>query len=199
MPWIYPQLLWRIPTTDKVIYLTFDDGPVPGPTEFVLETLSQFGAQGTFFCIGNNVVKNRNLFSDIITKGHEVGNHTYDHMNGWRNSDKIYRDNVDRCAAALQGNGLFRPPFGRIKRSQIRQLRDFRIVMWDVLTHDYSATLKSEACLRGSIAATRPGSIVVFHDSYKAERNLNFVLPRFLQHFSERGYSFHSLSRIDPS
>ncbi len=208
LPWIYPELIWHVETSQKEIYLTFDDGPVPGPTEFVLSELSKFDAQATFFCIGDNVRKHPALFRKIVAAGHMIGNHTFNHLSGWKTSSEKYLGNIKQCqdefeldfpsggiALPLAGYPrLFRPPYGRIKRRQIKQIKDYKIFMWDVLTHDYAQTLDCEECLKGSINATRPGSIIVFHDSLKAEKNLTYVLPRFMEHFSKQGYVFKSLS-----
>ncbi|CAN5244934.1 polysaccharide deacetylase family protein [soil metagenome] len=216
LPWIYPQLTWRIPTTEKELYLTFDDGPVSGPTDFVLETLLKSDIKSTFFCIGDNIQKNLDVFNKIVTGGHTVGNHTFNHLSGWKTSTEGYLSNVNQCELEIQSkiksnpysvignqtndhrspssaNLLFRPPYGRITRHQIKALSSYKIIMWDVLTHDYAKSLSSNKCLSGSIAAARPGSIVVFHDSYKAERNMTYVLPRFIDHFSNQGYTFKSL------
>ena len=201
LPLFFPSsLVWRIPANKPEIYLTFDDGPVPGPTDFVLEILAKYEAKATVFCIGDNIRKNDGVFRQIINAGHAVGNHTFNHLNGWKTSVSDYRENVARCDEIIRtlttspvSGRLFRPPYGRIKRNQIHALSDFEIIMWDVLTMDYRADLKPESCLRGSIRATRPGSVVVFHDSYKAEKNLNHALPRFLDHFANRGFTFRSL------
>lgn len=189
---------WRKPDTNKQIFLTFDDGPVPDQTEFVLTTLKSFNATGTFFCIGDNIRKNPEQFQKIIGAGHAVGNHTFNHMNGWRSSDEQYLDNIRLCEEQLASNGvknnrLFRPPFGRIKRSQIPKLKDYRIIMWDVLTFDYDRSLNADTCLKGAIKATRPGSIVVFHDSVKADKNMKYVLPKFVEHFANEGFQFKPL------
>lgn len=201
LPWVYPSLTWReshegTPT----IFLTFDDGPIPGPTEFVLDTLLQHRIHATFFCIGDNVRKHPAIFKKVIDSGHAIGNHTFHHMNGWKHSTDQYVANTQACREQLAAEGfqvsrLFRPPFGRITQSQISALKsEYRIVMWDVLTFDYDRSLAPERCLTGAIRATRPGSIVVFHDSLKAEKNLTFVLPRFIKHFKSQGYNFAMLS-----
>jgi peptidoglycan/xylan/chitin deacetylase (PgdA/CDA1 family) len=210
LPWIYPQLTWRIPTAEKELFLTFDDGPVPGPTDFVLETLSKSNIRANFFCIGDNIQKNPAVFNKIIANGHTIGNHTFNHLSGWKTSTEKYLSNVKQCDSQIDsmitgyrlqdasgeenphpGTGnLFRPPYGRITRNQIKALSGYNIIMWDVLTHDYAQSLSPNKCLSGSIAAARPGSIVVFHDSYKAERNMTYVLPRFIDHFSNQGYRF---------
>ena len=190
---LYPGLIWRVPTNDKKIYLTFDDGPVPGPTEFALSTLNKFQAKATFFCIGNNVKKHPETFRKIMIEGHKIGNHTYNHLNGWSTSKKYYSEDVEKCQKTIGDSKLFRPPFGRISRNQIRALKDYQIVMWDVLTYDYAKSKKPERLLKGAKNATRSGSIVVFHDSYKAEKNMSYVLPRFLEHFRSLGYTFDML------
>jgi len=184
-----------MPADEKIIYLTFDDGPVPGPTEFVLDVLQENHAHATFFCIGDNVLKNPSVFKKLTDSQHSVGNHTFNHLKGWNYSTKDYISNTAKCAEVIGGeNRLFRPPYGRIKRSQIRALPNYKIVMWDVLTHDYLASLSEKDCLKESIKATRPGSIVVFHDSYKAERNMTYVLPRYIDYFLKQGFVFKSLS-----
>lgn len=196
LPVLYPRLIWRIPTSQNKIYLTFDDGPVSGPTDFVLDQLKTFKAKSTFFCIGNNVSKNPVLFDQIRIQGHTVGNHTYNHVKGWNTSDEKYLADVERCQKEINGSNLFRPPYGRITRNQIKQLHHFKIVMWDVLSYDYSQSISKERCLNGVLKATRPGSIIVFHDSYKAENNLKHTLPRVLDHFSGKGFEFESLSEL---
>jgi len=203
LPWLYPELVWRADAKEKKLFLTFDDGPVPGHTEFVLETLKTFDAKATFFCIGDNVRKHPTVFAKIIGAGHAIGNHTFNHLKGWNYPTQEYVNNIALCNNQFNSAGiqppssgilpLFRPPYGRIKKDQIKALRDYKIIMWDVLTHDYAKSYSSEKCLKGSVKATRPGSIVVFHDSMKAERNLTYALPRYLQHFSEKGFSFEAL------
>jgi peptidoglycan/xylan/chitin deacetylase (PgdA/CDA1 family) len=203
LPWLYPDLMWRVPTEEKNIYLSFDDGPVPGPTEFVLDQLKSVDAIATFFCIGDNVKKHPAIFRQLLEQGHGIGNHTFNHLKGWNHSVEDYCSNISRCedeflnqgvarmkSTSNQATRLFRPPYGRIRRSQIHALKDYRIVMWDVLTHDYSRGLSQEKCLHYSIQAARPGSIVVFHDSLKAEKNMTYVLPRFMDHCANLGYSF---------
>jgi peptidoglycan/xylan/chitin deacetylase (PgdA/CDA1 family) len=205
LPRIYPSLLWRVPTTAKEIFLTFDDGPVKGPTEFVLEELRKFNAKATFFCIGDNIRKYPDVFEKILQGGHTVANHTFNHLKGWNTSLEKYLSNIDDCESQIANHKslitnqalsspFFRPPYGRITFEQIKNVKQkYRIVMWDVLTHDYSKNISRQNCLNGSIRATRPGSIVVFHDSVKAERNLTHVLPQFLQHFTNEGYEFKPL------
>jgi peptidoglycan/xylan/chitin deacetylase (PgdA/CDA1 family) len=201
LPLLYSSLTWRIGTAGKELYLTFDDGPVPGPTEFVLETLDRLKAKATFFCIGDNVRKHPEVFRKILRDGHVVGNHTFNHLNGWKTSSDDYVKNVQQCDEVMnshvdgqQPSRLFRPPYGRITRQQIKAMAGYRIIMWDVLSVDYSKGLLPEACLRNTINASRPGSIIVFHDSLKAERNMTYALPRLIEHFSEKGFVFKSLA-----
>lgn len=198
--WLYPSLTWRMPHHDKCIYLTFDDGPVPGPTEFVLDTLRHYNSKATFFCIGDNVRKHPAIFKRLYQEGHAVGNHTFHHLNAWKHPDQKYVEDIALCENVLTQNGmrpapvkLFRPPYGRLRRSLINKLTQFQIVMWDVLSFDYERSLSPDQCLRGSIGASRPGSIVVFHDSHKAEPRLTHALPRFMEHFLNLGYSFKTL------
>lgn len=202
LPFIYPNLLWRERADRKELYLTFDDGPINGPTEFVLETLEQFSAKATFFCIGDNIRKHPGVFSKIIAAGHAIGNHTYNHLNGWKTASDRYIENIRLCEEQLMmggysspvGRKLLRPPYGRITFGQIRSLEQYKIVMWDVLTKDYDHSYKPDFLLKKAIALSRPGSIVVFHDSLKAETNLRYILPAYLRHFTDLGFTFKAIS-----
>ena len=202
LPWLYQDLVWRVPTREKEIFLTFDDGPIEGITEFVLHTLARFSAKATFFCIGDNIVKYPDIFQKIVHDGHTVGNHTFNHVKGWNTQTEAYIMNTHLCEKeiikhcnGMQPSKLFRPPYGRITRKQIAALADYKIIMWDVLSADYNRSLAPHHCLLRTVHATRPGSIVVFHDSTKAERNMTFALPRFIEHFSEKGYVFKAIPR----
>jgi peptidoglycan-N-acetylglucosamine deacetylase len=168
----------------------------------VLETLEKFNAKATFFSIGDNIRKHPEVFAKVVFGGHSIGNHTFNHLKGWNHSTRDYISNIELCSTQMAVNRglstvdcqLFRPPYGRITRSQIRSVKQtHKIIMWDVLTQDYRQSLSKENCLSGTIKATRPGSIVVFHDSLKAERNLSYVLPKYLEHFSKEGYIFSVL------
>jgi peptidoglycan/xylan/chitin deacetylase (PgdA/CDA1 family) len=202
LPRLFPSLLWRVPTNEKVLFLTFDDGPLQGPTEFVIEQLRKFDAKATFFCIGDNVRKYPQVFEKLILEGHAIGNHTFNHVKGWSTSTHRYLENIELCSEQFSKHNiqrvlLFRPPYGRISSRQIKALKNkYKIVMWDVLTHDYAKSIQPESCLKGSLNAARPGSIVVFHDSIKAEKNLTYVLPRILEYFSTQGYKFKTLSEV---
>ena len=199
LPWLYPSLIWRMPPDEKNLFLTFDDGPVPGPTEFALEELGKYPARATFFCIGDNIRRHPRIFSAIGKSGHAVGNHTVNHVNGWKIASEAYVANTklfDPIAADAglpHATKLFRPPYGRITGKQIKLLAAYKIVMWDVLSQDYNHNLSPEKCLRRTIHACRPGSIIVFHDSYKAQRNMEYALPRLLDHFGAKGFQFRSL------
>lgn len=195
-----PGFTWRVPTRERVIYLTFDDGPIPEVTEFVLETLASFQARATFFCVGDNLCRHPDLAWKMVQGGHRLGNHTQNHVKGWQNSVGDYLDNIALCAQALapfvgpDSPQLFRPPHGRLRRAQLRQLQQqYQVVMWEVLTYDFDAQLPLSVCLEKAIRHTRPGSIVVFHDSIKARRHLYHVLPRYLAHFARQGYRFETL------
>lgn len=182
--------LWRCNPHKKNIYLTFDDGPVPEVTPLVLDLLKLYKAQATFFCVGENVQKNPELFSKIITEGHKIGNHTYNHLNGWKTPSSIYIENIKQCSLVVNSS-LFRPPYGKITPKQAKLLRpNFKIVMWDVLSGDYNLNISEEDCFRNIKNHTKNGSIIVFHDSIKAKRNLMSALPSTLDYFSKKGYSF---------
>lgn len=196
---LYPNFIWRIPTEKKEIFLTFDDGPISEVTEFVLEELEKYKAKATFFCIGSNIEKNSDIFQKIVTQQHTIGNHTFNHVRGWDVEDEYYLDNFIKCEEIItilnsQLTTKFRPPFGRIKRSQAKEiLKTHEIVMWDVLTGDYDQSLTKERVLSKALQHTEKGSIVLFHDSIKASKNMMYALPKVLEHFSEEGYTFMSL------
>lgn len=195
-----PQYTWKIDTQQPTIYLTFDDGPIPEVTEYVLDQLKQYQAKATFFCVGDNVRKHPEIYQQLIAQGHRTGNHTYHHLNGWKTDDEAYLNNVEQCYQTMNEAGsqplqpLFRPPYGKIKRNQMKQLKArYRIIMWEVLTYDFDPTLAPEACLQKAIDCTSPGSIVVFHDSVKSIDKLRYVLPRYLAHFADKGFGFEAI------
>ncbi|SNC66070.1 Peptidoglycan/xylan/chitin deacetylase, PgdA/CDA1 family [Hymenobacter gelipurpurascens] len=197
---LFPDCLWEMPATNPpTIYLTFDDGPIPEETPFVLETLARFNARGTFFCVGDNLHRHPEVAQEVVAQGHRLANHTYHHISGWRHSRARYLQDVGQCQALLDAlqpepRPLIRPPYGRITIPLAQALNStHQVVMWDVLTYDYDRDFAAEKCLHHAIRNTRPGSITVFHDSLKASRNMRYVLPRYLQHFSEQGYRFERL------
>ncbi len=197
-PWwlraLYPSLVWRMPVGEKKIYLTFDDGPHPVATPFVLDQLAAYGAKASFFCIGKNVVAEPDIYQRILAEGHAVGNHTQHHLNGWKTADADYINDTMKAAESIQSN-LFRPPYGRIKRSQIKVLQEkgMKIIMWDVLSADFDTHLTPQASLSYVLYHTKPGSVVLFHDSEKAWERMSGALPAVLQHFSAEGYTFEKL------
>lgn len=196
LKWYYPSLTWHKNRTDKVIYLTFDDGPIPDVTAFALKTLKAFNAKATFFCIGDNINKHPEIFENIKNEGHSIGNHTFNHLKGWVTPDEIYLKNFQKCQE-LTKTHLFRPPYGRIKKSQIAKLLTvhpgMQIIMWDVLSGDFDISLDPQKCFKNVVKHTGNGSIVVFHDSIKAYDRLKYALPKVLQHFTQQGYHFESL------
>lgn len=188
---IYPKALWRINTSEKIIYLTFDDGPIPGLTEWVLDELQKFNAKATFFCVGANIIKNPAIFERIKQEGHRVANHTMRHPKGFNTETLNYINETEECRKIVK-NDLFRPPYGQLKRSQYKALLDngFKIIFWDVISYDYER-ISEKACAKNVISNTKPGSIVLFHDNYKAEKNLRYTLPLYLKHFAHLHYKFN--------
>jgi peptidoglycan/xylan/chitin deacetylase (PgdA/CDA1 family) len=207
VPWLfkklYPSLIWEKPTDKKVLYLTFDDGPHPTATPFVLDELKKYNAKATFFCIGKNVVAHTNVYKRIIDEGHKVGNHTFNHLNGWKVSNEKYFNNIFEAAKYIDSD-LFRPPYGRVNKFQIKLLQgeekipkeeniynqSFKIIMWSVLSGDFDPKLSPAKCFENVVLNSKPGSIIVFHDSTKAWEKMSFALPKILEHFSKEGYEF---------
>lgn len=198
---LLPQLQWGVNNEDNTLFLTFDDGPIPEVTPWVLEQLEAHDAKATFFCVGENVEKYPDIYQMVIDAGHTTGSHTYNHLNGWTTDNVTYFNNV-RKGSKLVGSGLFRPPYGRLKRKQMQFLsRHYQIIMWDILSGDFDQELEAEACYYNVINNAKPGSIIVFHDSLKSEKNLRYALPRVLDYFSKRGFKFKSLKEeelMDP-
>ena len=195
----YPGLVWVRRSSGKEIFLTFDDGPVPQATEYILDLLEEFSVKATFFCVGENIIRYPHLFERILTEGHRVGNHTYNHLNGWKTDLNQYLNNVKQCQDLINQfvkteNPLFRPPYGKIKRVQARALKDlYTIIMWDVLSGDFDKRLNPQQCLENSVKSTRSGSIIIFHDSLKAERNVKHALPLYLKAMKDKGFTFLTL------
>ena len=204
-PWwlkkLYPRCTWDIPSREKVLYLTFDDGPHAEVTPFVLDTLQQYNAKGTFFCIGKNVATHKDIYRSMLDAGHRAGNHTFNHLNGWKATDQHYLKNILEAGKYIDSN-LFRPPYGRITRFQVKLLTgirnspvnsNFSIIMWDVLSGDFDTSLTGATCASYVIKNAQPGSIVVFHDSEKAFPRLKEALPKTLEHFCKLGYRFEAI------
>lgn len=188
---LYSGLEWKQSAVNNQIFLTFDDGPQPEITEFILEELNKYNAKATFFCVGENVERYPEIAKSILNNGHTMANHTYNHLKGWNTSAQEYLSNVKLAAGIIHSN-LFRPPYGRISRKQIALIKSagYRIIMWNLLSCDYLKDLDKEKSLTKLIANTKPGSIIVFHDSLKAMENVKWILPRFLDKMTHQGFNF---------
>ena len=199
-PWLlqkfYAGCIWNLPTDKKIIYLTFDDGPHYTATPFVLDELKKYGAKATFFCIGKNVIERPLLYRRILEEGHQAGNHTHNHLNGWKVTDKEYFQNISEAARYIDSN-LFRPPYGRLSHFQLANLKSkafgFKIIMWDVLSADFDQQISGEKCTSNVIKNARKGSIIIFHDSAKAFERMSVALPNVLNYFSNEGYRFETI------
>ena len=186
---IYPEAYWKIPQSEKIIYLTFDDGPIPELTPWVLEILERFTALATFFCVGDNVRKYPEIAHKIILKGHSIGNHTFHHIKGWNTRNQEYFQDIFEASELIK-SPLFRPPYGQIKKSQYNQLKkNYRIILWDLITYDYDPGFSPKDCLSMLYKKTESGSIIVFHDSKKAEKNLRAILPNYLEFLRDNGFT----------
>lgn len=193
--WIYPDYLWSMPRQQKKIYLSFDDGPHPLATTFVLDALKKYNAKATFFCIGKNIAAHPDIYKRILTEGHATGNHTYDHLNGWKTNDKDYFENIIQASKYIDTK-FFRPPYGRITRFQARQATEklgLTVVMWSVLSGDFDIRITPQKCWSNVKRAAGNGSIIVFHDSEKAMERMTYTLTEVLAHFTERGFAFEKL------
>ncbi len=191
-----PEAIWSIPTKEKTLYLTFDDGPIPEITPWVLKELKNHTAKGTFFCVGNNVKNNPEIYRQLIDDGHAAGNHTFDHLQGWKTNFTTYMENVDQCAQLVDSK-LFRPPHGRLTPKQYKAIKkEYSIVMWDVICGDFNKTTPKEKCVDNVISNAKNGSVVLFHDSIKAADNLYYSFPKILDHFARKGYSFETIQQI---
>ena len=201
---MFPNYVWDIPTHDKTLYLTFDDGPTPEITNWVLSTLKSHNAKATFFCIGKNIEAHPDIFQNILNDGHAIGNHTYNHIKGWKTKAADYLLEIEKTQEIMDSQTfnlspsnvkLFRPPYGQITPKQGKELikLEYKIIMWDVISFDWDKTVSEETCLNNVTTKSTAGSIIVFHDSLKATKNMQYALPKTLEYFSEKGYSFKSL------
>lgn len=190
---LFNDVVWRIPVSEKIVYLTFDDGPIPEVTPWLLDLLKQENIKATFFCVGENVVNYPDIYRRILDNGHSVGNHTYNHWQGLHKDNEDYFRNIEKAAISIDSD-LFRPPHGWLKSSQYYFLKkQFRIIMWDLISCDYDAGRKPEEVLRNVIRFVRPGSVITFHDSIKAKRNLTEALPSAIRWMKEQGYRFEAI------
>lgn len=200
--WLFRGFVWDMPNTGKTVYLTFDDGSVPEVTPWVLSILGQHGIKATFFCIGDNISKHPEVVQQVVAEGHTIGNHTFNHHNGWDTDTDMYLRNFEACEAIIakhtssQPAKLFRPPYGKIKRAQSKAIRKkgYKIIMWDVLSADFDQSISPEKCLKNVVKNVRPGSIIIFHDSIKAQQNLRHALPLAISHLKREGYKFGVLA-----
>lgn len=194
---LYKNRLWEMPQGHNQLYLTFDDGPHPVITPWVLDLLASYNAKATFFCIGANVKRHPELYRRILEEGHAVGNHTMNHLNGWKVNDKAYLDDIEEAQKLIDSH-LFRPPYGRLSRFQQKQLEapkfNFKVVMWNVLSADFDISISKERCLQNVLLHTKDGAIIIFHDSEKAKKNMEFALPKVLKFYADKGFSFSALN-----
>ena len=188
--WLYPRATWRMDRNEKAVYLTFDDGPIPEATPFILDTLSQYGIKATFFMVGDKVRKYPELYNKVVAAGHRIGNHTFNHIGGFRHTITTYKANADKADQLLHTD-LFRPPHGWMRWDQYIWLRrKYRIVMWDLVTRDYSKWMTAEDVLNNVKRYTRNGSIITFHDSLKSIDKLHYALPEAIKWLKAEGYEF---------
>ena len=188
--WLYPRATWRMDKNERSVYLTFDDGPIPESTPFILETLKKFNAKATFFMVGENVMRHHDLYTQIVQEGHQVGNHTYNHIGSLKHWAITYAYNTEKANQLIHAH-LFRPPHGWMKHSVYWWMsRRYRIIMWDVVTRDYSKWMTAEDIFENVKKYTRNGSIITFHDSMKKKKKLHYALPKALQWLKDQGYEF---------
>ena len=202
---MFQNYIWDIPTNDKVLYLTFDDGPTPEITNWTLKTLKEYDAKATFFCIGKNIEKHPDIFQLILNEGHSIGNHTKNHIKGWKTKTRAYIENILEAQNIINNQiqnsefkpqHLFRPPYGQITPKQGKKLLEsgYKIIMWDILSFDWEKDISEETCFNNVVSKAVSGSIVVFHDSIKASKNMQYALPKVLEYYSKKGYTFKSLN-----
>ncbi len=197
----FPNYTWKINTPHNSVYLTFDDGPIPEVSQWVLDLLKQEDIKATFFCIGENIQKHPEIFNRIVTENHAVGNHTFNHLNGWKTSTKDYLVNFELCERTIQkskikNQKIFRPPYGKISPSQSKAIRKkgYKIIMWDIISYDFDIKTSSEKCMQNVLENVESGSIIVFHDSLKAKTNLKYTLPKVIKNLKEKGFTFEVIS-----
>lgn len=191
---LYPQCFWSLPNNENRIYLTFDDGPTPELLPFILDTLDQFDVRATFFCVGENISKYPELFGRLLEK-HAVGNHTFNHISGWKNKNYTYYKNIKKFDGIYHSD-LFRPPYGRITRTQAKHVsKQYKIIMWDVLSYDYRKNTSPQKCLSNVVKNVKSGSVIVFHDNKKAKKNVTYALPRAIEQLLRKGFIFDVISR----
>ena len=189
----YPDLIWRMRSTEKKLYLTFDDGPDKTVTPELLDILDQFKAKATFFCVGKKAEKSPELIKQIKDAGHAIGNHTFNHLKGKKVSTASFLEDISSCNKLLNTN-LFRPPYGSIKHNQIKQLKGhYKIYMWSVLPGDFDQKVSKEKCLHRSIKYTKNGTIIVYHDNEKTKEKVLYTIPKYIGHFQKLGYTFEVL------
>lgn len=210
---IFSKYIWRFSMDKKEIFLTFDDGPTPEITQFVLDELKKYNAKATFFCIGKNIKNYPEIFNKILEEKHAIGNHTQNHLNGWKTKKIDYLEDISNCEHVISSistslntgsveksrkSKLFRPPYGKIKKQQAKEIlqKGYKIIMWSVLSADFDTTISKEKCLQNVLKNTKNGSIIVFHDSLKAAEKLRFVLPKVLEEFSKKGFSFKAIESV---
>ncbi|GAB5564692.1 MAG: polysaccharide deacetylase family protein [Winogradskyella sp.] len=209
---LFPSFVWNINTSQKEVYLTFDDGPTPKVTDWVIHQLHLYNAKATFFCIGNNIDLYPEIFQRVVSSGHSIGNHTYNHLKGWKTSSQEYTNNTKKTEALLKRQlessesfnnnlsvqfKLFRPPYGKIKPSQSKAILKlgYNIILWDILSFDWDQSISPEKCATNIISNTNSGSIIVFHDSVKAFKNLEYALPKVLEYYSKKGFEFKAITK----
>ncbi|RYD57055.1 MAG: polysaccharide deacetylase family protein [Sphingobacteriales bacterium] len=201
-PWwlshlVYPRLIWKMPASDEpTVYITFDDGPHPIATRYALDMMEQYHAKATFFCIGKNVVAHPELYSELLAKGHTTGNHTYNHLNGWKSKTKTYLENIHQASSHINSR-IFRPPYGKIRRGQASRLlkASWKIYMWDVLSGDFDRNITGQQCAENVLKNIQPGSIIVFHDSEKAWERMSYALPQVLAYCKNKNWMLKALPK----
>lgn len=190
---LYPNYTWRMSSGEKKIYLTFDDGPTPKLTRYILDTLAAYGTKATFFCLGKQVEKHNELYAEIKSGGHTIGSHGYAHLNGWKTTEEDYYTDIEKAGNLISTN-LFRPPFGRIKKKQAAHiLNQYQIIMWDVMPGDFDHKVDADECYKNIVDYTQDGSLIVLHDNTKSEQTVRIILPRILAYYTEKGYNFCGL------